>query len=109
MPSRVGLPDNGAHILPVEPFITFPALDIFQVAADGPLGEEALPLFAGDGLVPDQLLHPPRIDFPFFGHAEGLLEIREIAEGGHVLDAVSANVLDEAIALELRRDKIGRA
>jgi hypothetical protein len=103
---RVGLPDNGADILPVEALIPLSALDIFQVAADRSALEKFLRLFTADALAIKKLPDSGWIDLPHFRDTEGLFEIRKIAEGGHETDVLFHYILYKPFKIEARRQVV---
>src|SRR2546426_8449556 len=85
--ARIGGLDDGADGFLIEPLEPAFALEVFQVAADGAVGEEGLSLRVVDLAELEKTFQPVGWHGPAFSFGEGLLEKVEIRKGFHGGDA----------------------
>src|SRR5262245_54097377 len=84
--SRVGGRDDRTHGLLVEALVALAALEVFQVAADGPVGEEPGVLLGIDPAEGEATVRAELRDGPEFPGGEGLAQEGEVGERWHGLD-----------------------
>src|SRR5689334_18361651 len=87
LPARVDAGNDLADALLVEALETLVSLEVFEVAADGPLLAELLGLLRRELTAGEQPLDAGGVNAPALAFGERLAEVREIGEGFHHLDA----------------------
>ena len=71
----IGIPDDGADVLPVEAFIAFSSFDVFKVAAYRSAAQKLFSLLLADMFLMNQWTYAVCFHLPYLGDTESLFEV----------------------------------